>query len=72
MAIENGKPRSAEGFTVQQEQLAGLLFDTKTNAPVNRRKTLPDGNFEFDKIERPTSPIDFAQEGEFVLKLHEK
>lgn len=63
---------SPEGLTFQQERLAGLLFDTKINAPVNRRKVLPGGGFSFYKIERLTSPVDFAQEGEFALKLHEK
>src|SRR5690349_8933839 len=33
---------------------------------------MPDGTYEFYKIERPTAPIDFAQEDEFALKLHER
>jgi|SRR5579872_2277811 len=60
-----------EGLTQAQEKLAGMLFDTKTIAPVRRRITLPDNTFKFEKVERPTSPIDFAQPGEFALKLHE-
>lgn len=68
--IEQGDSRGPE-LTAAQKELAGFLFDTKTNAPVGRRRTLPHGDFEFYKIERPTSPIDFAQEDEFALKLHE-
>ncbi len=63
---------SPEGLTVVQEELAGLLFDTKIEAPVTRRITLGDGTFRFEKKIRPTSPVDFAQENEFALKLHEK
>ena len=61
-----------EGLTESQEKLADLIFDTRTVAPVKRRITLSDGSFKFEQIERPTAPIDFAQEGEFALKLHEK
>lgn len=32
---------------------------------------MPDGSYRFHKVERPTGPIDVAQEGEFALKLHE-
>ena len=60
-----------EGLSVAVEKLAGLLFDTRTVAPVTRRKTGEDGTHTFEKIERPTAPVDFAQEGEFALKLHE-
>src|SRR4030043_1273280 len=60
-----------EGLTDVQEQLAGLLFDAKIVAPVTRRTTNLDGTYSFSKVERPTAPIDFAQEGEFALKLHE-
>lgn len=59
-----------EGLTAAQEKLADLLFTTKTRAKVRRRFGTP-GNWEFSQIERDTSPVDFAQEGEFVLKLHE-
>lgn len=62
-----------EGLTEAQAKLADLLFDTKIVAPINRRRTLPDDSSEFYKIERPTSPIDFAQnDEEFALKLHEQ
>ncbi len=65
--------RGPERLTRQQERLAELLFDTKTEAPVTRRRDLPGGEeVEFYKITRPLSPIAFAQEGEFVLKSHEK
>ncbi len=60
-----------EGLTTNQEVLAGLLFDTKIVAPVTRRTRNSDNTYVFSKIERPTAPIDFAQEGEFVLKMHE-
>ncbi|KXK10167.1 MAG: Orotate phosphoribosyltransferase [Microgenomates bacterium OLB23] len=59
-----------EGLTSAQEKLADLLFTTKTRAKVRRRSGAP-GAWEFVQIERDTSPVDFAQEGEFVLKLHE-
>lgn len=52
-------------------ELAKLLFDTKTDAPVRRRRTLPDGSYEFYKITRPTGPIDYAQDDEFAVKIHE-
>jgi len=48
-----------------------LLFDTKIVAPVTIRIQNSDTSYDFFKIERPTAPIDFAKEGEFVLKLHE-
>lgn len=61
-----------EGLTGAQERLADLLFDTKTQAKVRRRIPLTDGGFKFEVVVRDTSPIDFAQEGEFALKLHEE
>ena len=71
MTAENQEPyRSPEGFTHNQEILAGMLFDTPTHAPVRRRRIV-DGQADFYKIERDTFPVDFAQEGEFVLKKHE-
>lgn len=56
-----------EGLSPNQELLADLMFDTRTEAPVMRR--LQSGVFE--KIIRPTSPIDFALEGEFGMKIHD-
>jgi len=62
-----------EGLTENQERLADLLFETKIQAKVRRRRQLPNETFEFDEIIRDTSPIDFSQDpGEFVLKLHEQ
>lgn len=66
------EPPHPEGLTQVQERLAHLLFDTKTQAKVRRRVVLPDGQYQFNEIVRPTSPIDFAQSGEFALKLHER
>lgn len=63
---------SAEGLTPNQEILAGMLFDTPTVAKVRRRFVDEVGGFQFTRIERPTFPVDFAQEGEFVLKIHDK
>lgn len=68
-----------EGMTVEQEKLADMLFTTKTQAPMNRKRTYSDGSFDFVKRERPTSPVDFAVtervddtlEEEFALKVHE-
>lgn len=61
-----------EGLTVNQEILADLLITTKTQAKVRRRLELRDGSYIFTEVVRDTSPVDFAQEGEFALKLHEK
>lgn len=68
---DSPKDKSPEGLTVNQEILADMLFETKQIVPVTRRIALDGGGYEFQKIERPTSPIDFAQEGEFALKMHE-
>jgi orotate phosphoribosyltransferase len=65
-------PQHPEGLTEAQERLADLLITARTEAKVRRRRQLPNGEFEFFEVVRPTSPIDFAQEGEFALKLHEK
>lgn len=59
-------------LTPAQKKLATLLFTTKITAPVGRRKKLPDGKFQLYKADRPTAPIDFAQnDEEFALKSHE-
>lgn len=56
-----------------QQELADLLFNTKTQAKVRRRKQNPDGSYEFFLITRDTSPVDFrVDEGEFVFKHHEQ
>jgi uridine monophosphate synthetase len=65
-------PQHPEGLTEAKERLADLLISTWIEAKVRRREQLPDGRFEFFEVVRPTSPIDFAGEGEFALKLHEK
>lgn len=55
-----------------QQELANILFNTKTQAKVRRRKKNPDGNFEFYHVVRDTSPFDFRVDpGEFVFKHHE-
>lgn len=60
-------------MTEDQKKLADLLWDTKTQAKVRRRKQNPDGSFEFYTIVRDTHPIDFRIDpGEFVFKHHEK
>lgn len=60
-------------LTPTQQKLTDLLWETQTEAPVNRRRTLPDGGFEFYKVVRPTRPIDFpVNDEEFALKLHER
>lgn len=48
------------------------MWVTSTVAKVSRRFSDEDGTFNFDHINRLTHPIDFANDGEFVLKLHEK
>lgn len=72
MTTREGSPTNLhpEGLTVNQEILANMLFETKQVASVTRRFG-ESGNYRFEKNERPTSPIDFAQEGEFALKMHE-
>ncbi len=60
-----------EGLSPAQEALADMLFDYKIEAKV-RRRLGNEGNYTFETVIRPTSPIDFAQPGEFALKLHEK
>lgn len=60
-------------LTSIQKKLADLLITTKIRAKVRRRKTLPNGSFEFYTIVRDTGPIDFQVDpGEFVFKHHEK
>lgn len=73
MTEQNRGLLSPEGLTVEQEKLADLLYTTRTSAKVNRRQRQPDGFWKFYALERPTAPVDFAQnDEEFVLKLHEK
>lgn len=56
-----------------QQELADLLFTTKTQAKVRRRKKNPDGSYDFYLITRDTSPIDFrVTQEEFVFKHHEQ
>lgn len=59
-------------FTPTQIALLETLWATETEAKVGRRFENPDGSYRFEHIVRPTRPIDFAQEGEFVLKAHER
>lgn len=59
-------------FTPIQVALLEELWDTQTEVKVGRRFENPNKTYCFEHINRPTRPIDFAQEGEFVLKLHEK
>lgn len=72
MVRESIQSQHPEGLSVNQEKLADLLFSTKIQAKVKRREQVSGGTFKFFDIERPTSPIDFSQEGEFALKLHER
>ena len=56
-----------------QQELADLLFNTKTQAKVRRRKKNSDGSYEFYLITRDTSPVDFrVSPEEFVFKHHEQ
>lgn len=55
----------------KDQQLFFDLRDTKTIAPVTRRFQTAEG-YRFEKVFRPTSPIDFpAHPGEFCFKIHE-
>lgn len=58
-------------LTKSQEDLADLLLNTKIEAKVIRRLQKSDGSYYLEDTSRPTSPIDFAQLGEFALKIHE-
>lgn len=56
-----------------RQELADLLFNTKTQAKVRLRKLNPDGSYEFYLITRDTAPVDFRVDpGEFVFKHHEQ
>lgn len=60
-------------LTPKQQELANLLFNTKTHAKVRRRKKNPDGSYEFYYVIRDTSPVDFRVDpGEFAFVHHEK
>lgn len=55
-----------------QQELADLLFNTKIEAKVIKRKEKPDGSYYLEETKRKTSPIDFAKDNEeFALKIHE-
>lgn len=68
------------GFTPTAKTTLDMMWDTPTVAPIRRYVLNPDGTYlgkieggyVVEHIERPTRPIDFAQPGEFVLKLHDK
>lgn len=56
-----------------KEELADLLFNTKIQAKVLRRRTLEGGKYEFYDTVRDTSPIDFPiNNEEFAIKIHEQ
>ncbi|MBI2599513.1 hypothetical protein HYW43_01165 [Candidatus Daviesbacteria bacterium] len=58
-------------LTESQQELADMLLNTKIEAKVIRRLQKTDGSYYLEEASRPTSPIDFAQDGEFALKVHE-
>lgn len=58
-------------LTKSQKNLTDLLLNTKIEAKVIRRLQKKDGSYYLKDIVRSTSPIDFAQDGEFALKIHE-
>lgn len=59
-------------LTKSQQELANLLLNTKIEAKVIKRKKRAGGSFFLEETSRATSPIDFAKEGEFALKVHEE
>lgn len=60
-------------LTLDQQKLADMLIETKTQAKVRRRKQNPDGSYEFFHIIRKTSPVDFSiDSSEFAFVYHEK
>lgn len=72
MAIEAlDQQKHPEGLTEEQEKLLDSLFTTGIKARTRRRMGAP-GNYNFIEAIRDTYPIDFAKEGEFALKDHEK
>lgn len=58
-------------LTKSQQELADLLLNTKIEAKVIKRLQKEDGSYYLEATTRLTSPIDFAKEGEFALKIHE-
>lgn len=60
-------------LTRSQEELADMLFSTKTKAKVRRRKQNPDNTYEFYYVIRDTGPVDFRVDpSEFAFVHHEK
>lgn len=60
-------------LTRSQQQLADMLFNTKTKAKVRRRKQNSKGSYEFYYVVRDTSPVDFRVDpSEFAFVHHEK
>lgn len=58
-------------LTKTQQELADLLYTTKTHAKVRRRKQNPDGSYEFYHVMRDTHPVDFrVTEEEFAFVHH--
>jgi len=64
-------PNTETLFTPTQKEVMDLMWETKTEAKVRRRVGNHEEGMWFEEVVRPTSPIDFAQNGEFALKLHE-
>lgn len=66
--------RTREGLTLSQAKFADMLFETIVDAPIGRRKTNPDGSFEFSKKSERVSVFQIAASREkgFVQAIHEE
>ncbi len=61
-----------ERLTSEQEKLAAMFFDTKTNGKVRSRFQSPDGSYRFEETTRQMGIIDFPQnEHEFAIRQHD-
>lgn len=66
-------PQHPEGLTPEQENLAAMFFDTKTEGKVRSRYQNPDGSYRFEETTRKMGIIDFPQnEHEFAIRQHDK
>ncbi len=63
-----------EGLTKNQAKFVDMLFETRVEAPIGRRKTNPDGSFVFTKKPEQVSVFQIAPDAAhgFVQAIHEE
>jgi len=62
-----------EGLTPNQEILAAMFLDTKTEGKSRKRYQNSDGSYRFEEVPRPMAIIDFANDDyEFAITEHIK